>query len=140
MLSIVTGLILLALLLGFPPSFQPALAEDAGKFTLVINQVDHLKKGQEPAAQAKVHDGVAVQDAVRTAEQSRARVQFVDATTMTVAPKSKVTIEEYMYDAKQGKSKGVIQLIDGVMETVTPPGGQPEVIIKTSTAIAGIRG
>ena len=113
-----------------------AQAQEAGKFTAILNQVDHLKQGRDPKVQAQVRDPVAVQDAIQTAEQSKAKVQFIDSTTMTIAPKSKVTVEEYMFDAN--KSKNVIQLIDGVIETVTPTNS--ETIIKTSTAIAGIRG
>jgi hypothetical protein len=48
----------------------PALAEDVGQFTRVVNQVDQLKKGEEPVFAAQVPGGVEVQDMVRTREQS----------------------------------------------------------------------
>ncbi len=118
-------------------------AEDVGKFSRVVNQVEQLKQGKEAATAAKVPDGVANQDQLRTREQSMAVVQFVDDSTMTLSPKSKVTIEEYMYDASKGKAKGSIKVMEGVVETVIPSTEklqQKDIQIRTTTAIAGIRG
>jgi len=47
-------------------------------------------------------------------------VHFVDDSTMTISPKSKVTIEDYMYDANKGKTSGTIKVMQGVVETVIP--------------------
>jgi hypothetical protein len=116
-----------------------ASAEDVGRFEQVINKVDHLKQSQEPAIPAKVPDGVANQDMVRTHEQSRAQLGFVDDTKMTVAPKTELIIEDYMYDAKNQR-RVVTQVYKGVVETVVPntlPNDQ--FTIKTPTATAGIR-
>jgi hypothetical protein len=118
----------------------PALAEDVGQFEQVINRVDHLKQGQSPVRQAKVPDGVANQDMVRTQEQSRAKLGFIDDTKMTVGPKTELTIEEYMYDAKSNQRRAVTKVYTGVVETVAPhviPGDQ--FITRTPTATAGIR-
>jgi hypothetical protein len=117
-----------------------ALANDVGQFEQVINRVDHLKQGQGPAKTAKVPDGVANQDMVRTEEQSRAKLGFIDDTKMTVGPKTELTIEEYMYDAKTGNRRAVTNVYKGVVETVAPhvvPGDQ--FTTRTPTATAGIR-
>jgi hypothetical protein len=119
------------------------LAEDVGQFTRVVNQVDQLKQGKEPALPAKVPNGVANQDQVQTRDQSMAVVHFVDDSTMTISPKSKVTIEDYMYDANKGKAAGTIKVMQGVVETVIPATEklqQKDIQIRTTTAIAGIRG
>jgi hypothetical protein len=119
------------------------LAEDAGKFSRVVNQVDQLKKGKEPSVQAKVPNGVENQDVVRTREQSMAVVQFIDDSNLTISPKSQVTIEDYMYDADKGRVKGTIKVLEGVVETVIPTTDklqQKDIQIFTTTAIAGIRG
>lgn len=121
----------------------PALSEDVGKFTRVVNQVDQLKKGKEPAVSAKVPGGVENQDLVRTKERALAVVQFVDDSTMTISPKSKVTIEDYMYDAATARNKGTIKIFEGVVETIIPTTDrlrQKNIQIITTTAIAGIRG
>ena len=119
------------------------LAEDVGQFSRVVNQVEQLKQGKEPPVPAKVPNGVANQDGVVTKEQSMAVVHFVDDSTMTISPKSKVTIEDYMYDASKGKTSGSIKVMQGVVETVIPTTEklqQKDIQIRTTTAIAGIRG
>jgi len=135
-------LLLLVLLLALGWATQ-VLAEDVGNFTRVVNQVDQLKKGKEPAVPAKVPNGVQNQDVVRTREQSMAVVQFIDDSNITISPKSKVTIEDYMYDASKGRAKGTIKVLEGVVETVIPTTDklqQKDIQIFTTTAIAGIRG
>jgi hypothetical protein len=129
-----------ALLLGIViTTTSPASAEDVGHFEQVINKVDHLKQSQEPAKPAKVPDGVANQDMVRTHEQSRAQLGFIDDTKMTVSPKTELTIEDYMYDAKNQR-RAVMNVYKGAVETVVPNTvPKDQFIIKTPTATAGIR-
>ena len=116
-------------------------AEDVGSFTQVIQTVDLSKGGVPPAQPAKVGEKVAIKDMVETKDKSRASMQFVDKTTMIVAPKSKVTIEDYMVDRKTGKTKAAVQLLQGLMQTVVPAGAEkPDFTIKTTTSIMGIRG
>ena len=120
-----------------------AMAEDVGNFSRVVNQVEQVKQGKGPAQPAKVPNGVANQDEVLTKEQSMAVVHFVDDSTMTISPKSNVTIEDYMYDASKGKTSGSIKVMQGVVETVIPTTEklqQKDIKIHTTTAIAGIRG
>jgi hypothetical protein len=118
------------------------LAVDVGNFTRVLNQVDQLKKGQGPALPAKVPNGVENQDMVHTQEKSMAVVTFMDDSNVTISPKSKVTIEDYMYDASKGQTKGAVKVFEGVIETVIPNTDkvrQVNIQIYTTTAIAGIR-
>jgi hypothetical protein len=120
-----------------------AQAEEVGHFAQVVNHVNYLKQGKGQALPAKVKDGVENRDVVRTAEQSRAMMRFIDDTTMTMGPKSELTIEEYLYDASKGKRQAMVQLLSGVVETVAPrviPGDAPNFLMKTPTATAGIRG
>jgi hypothetical protein len=137
------SLLLLMVALGLSVCAVPALAEDVGQFTRVVNEVDQLKQGKGPAKLAKVPGGVENQDLVQTKDKAMAVVQFVDDSTITISPKSKVTIEDYMYDANKGKSKGAIKILEGVVETVIPTTDklqQKDIHIFTTTAIAGIRG
>jgi hypothetical protein len=134
-------LVLLVSLLALGWTTQ-VLALDVGNFTRVLNQVDQLKKGQGPALQAKVPNGVENQDVVHTQEQSMAVVKFIDDSNVTISPKSKVTIEDYMYDANKSQTKGTIKVFEGVIETVIPTSDkikQTSIQIYTTTAIAGIR-
>jgi FecR protein len=130
-------------LLGSLTFLSMAQAAEVGHFSQVVNQVEYLKQGKGPPQPAKVKDGVENRDMVRTAQQSRAMMRFIDDTTMTVGPKSELTIEEYMYDASKGRRQAVVQLLSGVVETVAPQVASPgksEFTLRTPTATAGIRG
>jgi hypothetical protein len=131
------------LALGLSWGAATVLAEDVGQFTRVVNQVDQMKKGKGLAVPAKVPGGVENQDQVNTKEKSMAVLQFVDESSMTISPKSKVTIEDYMYDAGNARSKGTIKIMEGVVESIIPTTDklqQKNIQIRTTTAIAGIRG
>jgi hypothetical protein len=137
------SLLLLVVALGLSLGVTPALAADVGQFTRVVNEVEQLKQGQGPPKAAQVPGGVENQDIVATREKAMAVVQFVDDSTITISPKSKVTIEDYMYDASKGKSKGAIKILEGVVETVIPNKDNlqdKDIHIFTTTAVAGIRG
>lgn len=137
------SLIMLILALGISLWVVPAMAEDVGQFTRVVNEVDQWKKGKPPPKLAKVRGEVENQDIVETKDRALAVVQFVDDSTITISPKSKITIEDYMYDAKKGKTKGAIKILEGVVETVIPNTDKlqkKDINIYTTTAIAGIRG
>jgi hypothetical protein len=126
-----------------PATWGTTARADVGHFTQVVNQVSCVKQGKGPASPAKVQDGVKNQDVVLTAEQSRAMMRFLDDTTLTVGPKSELTIEDYLYDADKAKRHAVVQLVKGVVETVAPrviPTDQPDFVLRTPTATAGIRG
>jgi hypothetical protein len=133
------GAIVILMIFAFP-LINIASAEDVGQFTRVVPIVDHLKGGQPPVVQAKVADKVANKDVVETHKEARAQMKFVDDTIVTVAPNSKVTIDNYMYDSKKGTTKATFQLLQGLVHTVVPSGKQPDLIIKTNTSIMGIRG
>ena len=138
-----SSLFLLVAALGLSFCAAPALADDVGKFTRVVNEVEQLKQGKGQPKLAKVPGGIENQDLVETKQQALAVVQFVDDSTITISPKSKVTIEDYMYDASKGKSKGAIKIMEGVVETIIPNKDNlqnKDINIFTTTAIAGIRG
>lgn len=136
---IVIGAIVVLMIFAFPLP-QIAGAKVVGKFTRVVPIVDHLKGGHPPAEQAKVADKVAIKDVVVTHENSRAQMKFKDDTIVTIAPKSKVTIDNYMYDSKKGETQATIGLLQGLVHTVIPAGEKPDFILKTNTAIMGVRG
>ncbi len=116
-------------------------AEEVGSFTQVVKTVDLSKGGVPPVQPAKEGEKVAIKDMVETKAESRAKMQFVDKTTMVVAPLSKVTIEDYMVDRKTGKTKAAVQLFQGLMHTVVPEGAEkPDFSIRTTTSTMGIRG
>lgn len=121
----------------------PALAAPVGQFLQVEGQVDLLKAEKLPALPVKVQDAVHVGDVVRTKSESRAQIKFVDDTVLTIAPESRVTVEEYMFDGAKGERKAVLGVLRGLVHTAVEkvyPREEPDFLMKTHTAVLGVRG
>jgi hypothetical protein len=118
------------------------MAAEVGKFTQVEGQVG-LYKGKTPTpipVQAKT--AAETNDRIKTEALSRAQFQFLDASTLTVAPLSDIVIESYMYDPKKGEQGALSKLTQGLVRLVVPVEtlAQKQFLVKTSDAIIGIRG
>ena len=132
--------VLLALSLGLPLA---APAAPVGQFLTVEGRVEFLKGGKLPAIPATVGDGVEQGDVIRTKSASRAQVKFVDDTVLTIAPESRVAIEEYLYDAAKGQRHAVVRVFQGLVHTVVSRIlrlDKPDFTLKTHTAVLGVRG
>ncbi|MBM4300081.1 MAG: FecR domain-containing protein [Deltaproteobacteria bacterium] len=118
-------------------------AEVVGRLTQVEGRVDLLKGGQLPATPVKVADGVQTGDVLRTKSLSKAQITFIDNSTLTISPESRVAIEAYMFDSAQNKRNAVIQLFSGLAHVLVNKvlkAEEPDFVVKTQTAIMGVRG
>ena len=134
--------ILLVLALGLLlPTGAPAAV--VGHITQMEGKVDLLKKGQLPATQVKLQDGLETGDVIRTKSLSRAQITFIDQSTLTIAPESRIAIETYMVDESKGKRNAVLKMFQGLALAVVSKiyqSEEPNFVVKTQTAIMGIRG
>ena len=133
-------IIIMALVISFPIW---AGAEEVGNFTRVEQRVDYQKGEAGPVTPAKVKNPVEVRDVVQTYDLSRAQLQFRDNSMIIIAPKSKVAIENYMFDPSKFERNARFDFIQGVMKVVVPvlrKGAKSEFTVKTSTATMGVRG
>jgi hypothetical protein len=124
-------------------SLTHAHADAVGRLTLVEGRVDLMRGGQLPAILVKVDDEVQPGDVVRTKSLSKVMITFIDNSTLTIAPESRVAIEAYMFDSAQNKRHAVLQLFQGLVHAVVSKifkSAEPDFVIKTHTAIMGIRG
>jgi hypothetical protein len=120
-----------------------AQAAEVGRFTQVEGQVELLKAGQSPAVPAAAQTGVEEKDVIKTGDESRAQLRFLDDTILTIAPLSQVTIESYLYDAQQKKRQSSFEVAQGLVHAVVTKIFQekePDFFIKTQTAVMGVRG
>ena len=120
-----------------------AQADVVGRLTQVEGRVDILRGGQLPAIPVKVDDGVQTGDVLRTKSLSKAQITFIDNSTLTIAPESRVGIEAYMFDSAQKKRNAVVQLFQGLAHVVVNKifkAAEPDFVVKTQTAIMGVRG
>jgi hypothetical protein len=120
-----------------------AQAEVVGRLTQVEGRVDLLKGGQLPATPVKVDDGVQLGDVLRTKCLSKAQITFIDNSTLTISPESRVAIETYLFDSAKQKRSAVLQLFQGLAHVVVSKISEvvePDFVIKTHTAVMGVRG
>jgi hypothetical protein len=135
--------LMVALLVGLLVLPAGAQAAAVGRFTKVEGEVDLLKQGKLPALPVKLEDPVEPGDIIRTKSQARVQITFVDDTTMSISPGSRVAIESYMYNAEKKQREGVVQVFYGMVYTVVNrilQTEKPDFLLKTHTAIMGVRG
>jgi hypothetical protein len=120
-----------------------AQAALVGKFVEVEGRVDLLRGGKLPAMTAKLQDQVEEGDIIRTKSDARAEIRFLDESSITMAPGSRLAIEKYTYDAALEQRQAVLQLFMGLVHTAVKkiyPGKEPDFILKTQTSVIGVRG
>jgi hypothetical protein len=120
-----------------------AQADMVGRLTQVEGKVDILRGGQLPATPVKVDDGVQTGDVIRTKSLSKAEITFIDNSSLTIAPESRVGIEAYMVDSAKEKRNAMIQLFQGLAHVVVSKvfkAAEPDFVVKTQTAVTGVRG
>jgi len=132
-----TLLVIMSLVISLP---LWASAEEVGNFTEILHKVDYQKGETSPPMPAEVKAPVEVKNIVNTFELSRAQILFRDKSTITIAPQSRVTIEDYMFDPSKFERNATLDLIRGVIKVVTTPESKGTFNIKTSAAVLGVRG
>jgi hypothetical protein len=132
-------MVLVAFALGLPLVAQAA---PVGRFVQVEGSVDLMRGGKFPAVPVKIQDEVEQGDAVRTKSLSKAEIRFVDDTVLTVAPESRVAIDEYIYDAAKSKRQATVEVFRGIVHFVVTKilQAEPDFIMKTHTGVLGVRG
>ncbi len=144
-MRLVLSLWMMMALLGFIAFIgpQPAHASAAGRFTMVTGKVDLLKHGKLPAIPAKVQDGVEPGDIIRTKSRSKAQLQMIDDSIITLAPESRLAIADYQYQPAPEKRRAVLRFFRGLMQATVKriiKREEPDFIIETHTAVVGVRG
>ena len=118
-------------------------AAGVGQVVALEGPVDVLRGGKLPATPLKLQDSIYPGDVIRTKTGCKVQLKFVDDTTMTVAPGTRMAIESYLYDPAQGQRNAVIQVFMGLVETVVTKilkADREDFILKTNTAVMGVRG
>lgn len=112
-----------------------------GIFMVVKGDIK-IQKGTEPPVAVKVSSKVMAGDMVISGVDSRAKIVMNDRNVIYISPKTKMTIEKYS-DGKQGAKNVELRLDEGkVLNNVQQKydGEKEKYLIKTPTAVAGVRG
>jgi len=116
-------------------------ADEAGTLIGVEGKVELGRAGAWQAA--GVGSAVNVGDQIRTGEPGRARVAFLDGSTINIGDGSLFTIDEHVFDPDQNKFSTYLRLLKGkvralVSEYYEDPLATYE--LETATAVSGVRG
>lgn len=128
-------------LLLFTPIAAAAQAEPAGQVIDLQGEVNFTPAGGAPKP-AALKQSIAVGDKLETKATGAVKILFVDDTILTLKENSKALITEFLFDAKAGKRKTVLNVLAGKARATVGKffGDDQTVEIKTPTAVAGIRG
>ncbi|MBI4689248.1 MAG: FecR domain-containing protein [Nitrospirae bacterium] len=119
-------------------------AQLAGKITKVAGRVDILRAGTTIAVPIRINESVFIGDILRTKSDGKAEITFIDNSVMSVGPRSRLGIDEYLYKPDESKRTAAIKLYRGKTGFRIPrpvyaaEGSKFE--MKTRTAVAGVRG
>ncbi|MEL7153042.1 MAG: FecR domain-containing protein, partial [Pseudomonadota bacterium] len=129
--------------LGAPLALGAFAAEansDIGKVAAVNPSMD----GTPPEANARqlsVGAGVLQNERIETSEDGSGQLLFLDQTSLSIAPRSDIVLDKYVYDPDQQSGEVAVTLTKGVLRLI---GGRitkrTDGIIRTPTATIGVRG
>lgn len=118
-----------------------AAAEDIGKVAAVNPSMDGTPPQETASRSLALGSGVIQNERIETSEDGSGQLLFVDQTTLSIAPRSDIVLDRYVYDpgdesgeVEMTLTKGVLRLIGGRITKRT------DGIIKTPAATIGVRG
>lgn len=120
-----------------------ALAEPMYGVLMVVKGSVKVQNASKQTTDAKVGGKVAEGDTIITGADSRAKVVMSDRNVINVNPDTQVQIAKYENDAASGKKNVEMNLLQGKVRNnveQTYDGEKSKFLIKTPTAVAGVRG
>jgi ferric-dicitrate binding protein FerR (iron transport regulator) len=109
-----------------------------GAAVAVRNQVIGNHSGQDrPLA---IGNRVFQNDRISTGANSVAQLMFTDHTTLSVGPRSQVTLDRYVYDPNRGAGEVAVGFAGGAMRFVTGSQAPQNYQVRTPVATIGVRG
>lgn len=123
-----------ALCSGLVFSVAAASAEPVASVVAVRGKAAIERGANKLAAQPKL--GVEIQDTVATAEGGRVKILFIDDSVLTLAEKSRMSIDTFIH-SRSDRGKSLFNLLDGKMRAVV---GKTKFEVKTPTVVAAARG
>lgn len=137
--------LLINCVLGFaiPALYSTAYAEQMYGVFMVTKGSVKVQSAKAGNVDAKVGLKVYEGDTITTGADSRAKVVMSDRNVINLNPDSKLQIAKYENDAASGKKNVELNLLQGKVRNnveQTYDGDKSKFLIKTPTAVAGVRG
>ncbi len=132
------SVVVLCLLLTGGTSAAYAREGSIGAAEQVVNQVRGILG--PVTRELVVEDDVFSEENIETGDEGATRIVFLDGTELTMGPKSRVTLDRYVYDPDTGAGEFVMNFIGGVFEFASGliPGSAYD--LRTPLANLAIRG
>ncbi|MFT3727017.1 MAG: FecR domain-containing protein [Terricaulis sp.] len=109
-----------------------------GAAVAVRNQVTGSQNGQDRPL--SVGSAVYTNERISTGANSVAQLMFTDQTTLSVAPRSQVTLDRYVFDPNRGAGDVAVSLSGGAMRFITGSQDPHNYQVRTPVATIGVRG
>ncbi len=120
------------------PAAAYAQAARIGTAAAVRNQVTAANAGQE--RRLAVGNPVFANEGVRTGADSVAQLLFADQTTLSLGPRSAITLDRYVYDPNRSVGDVGVSLTQGAMRFVSGRQDPSSYQVRTPVATIGVRG
>ena len=137
-LVLACGLICAGLALLAPYAAAQTADGHIGAAVAVRNQVTGSRDGQDRALAAGNH--VFQNERISTGADSVAQLMFTDQTTLSVGPRSQVTLDRFVYDPNRSTGDVAVSFATGAMRFVTGSQDPQSYQVRTSVATIGVRG
>jgi len=121
-----------------PAAFAQPAQSRIGTAAAVRNQVTAALSGQE--RRLAVGNPVFQNDRVRTGVDSVAQLLFADQTTLSVGPRSEITLDRYVFDPNRSAGDVAVSLTSGALRFITGQQDPRSYQIRTPVATIGVRG
>ncbi|MGQ9920445.1 MAG: FecR family protein [Desulfobacca sp.] len=134
------GLILVAMLLGGSVSAQEG--QFVAELIAITGQAE-VKTANASYRPAQVRDKLRVGDTVRTLEQSRAKLLFIDESVTLLGEKTTLEITKFLFNRSTQERTGVLKTIEGRIRFLVQRisgAPQPAMTIESEVLSVGIRG
>jgi hypothetical protein len=114
-------------------------AADIGRAVAVQPNVDAIMPG--PSTTALRKDGSVFQDeTIATGAHGTARLQFIDATSLSVMPSSEVKLDKFVFAGKRSAQTFILNATVGAFRFTTGHSAHEAYEIVTPAAVIGVRG
>jgi hypothetical protein len=120
---------------------QPAYAQPAPNIGVAATVVDKME-GTVSTNKRVIGQGDKVykDEVVETAERGKGQLLFLDETTLTVGPSSRVTLDRFVYDPSRSTGTVTMTAVRGVFRFVSGSLPSQAYEIKTPAGSIGVRG
>ena len=116
--------------------------ERIGTVIAVKGEVSVERNGVRLKRGLKVMDPIMLHDRIATPPGASVRIILTDDSVVTIGEKSSLAIADYVYNSRKRVRRGILDLILGGVRTQLNRAGfaDEEFIVRTSNAIAGVKG